>query len=62
MIVPYAHELHGSQKRKRGPIHYILHLMIVSALGLENEGTEDHATAPRTGGPPLALTTLAGTG
>jgi (p)ppGpp synthase/HD superfamily hydrolase len=41
----YAHELHGSQKRKGGPIPYISHLMIVSALVLENEGTEDQAIA-----------------
>jgi (p)ppGpp synthase/HD superfamily hydrolase len=39
----YAHELHGSQKRKGGPIPYISHLMIVSALVLENGGTEDQA-------------------
>jgi (p)ppGpp synthase/HD superfamily hydrolase len=39
----YAHELHGRQKRKGGPIPYISHLMIVSALVLENGGTEDQA-------------------
>jgi (p)ppGpp synthase/HD superfamily hydrolase len=39
----YAHELHGSQKRKGGPIPYISHLMIVSALVLENGGTENQA-------------------
>jgi (p)ppGpp synthase/HD superfamily hydrolase len=41
----YAHELHGNQKRKGGPIPYISHLMIVSALVLENGGTEDQAIA-----------------
>jgi (p)ppGpp synthase/HD superfamily hydrolase len=39
----YAHELHGRQKRKGGPIPYISHLMIVSALVIENGGNEDQA-------------------
>jgi (p)ppGpp synthase/HD superfamily hydrolase len=39
----YAHELHGNQKRKGTSIPYISHLMIVSALVIENEGTEDQA-------------------
>jgi (p)ppGpp synthase/HD superfamily hydrolase len=39
----YAHELHGSQKRKGTSIPYISHLMIVSALVIENGGTEDQA-------------------
>src|SRR5438046_8170990 len=39
----YAHELHGTQKRKGTSIPYISHLMIVSALVIENGGTEDQA-------------------
>ena len=39
----YAHELHGNQKRKGTTIPYISHLMIVSALVIENGGTEDQA-------------------
>jgi len=39
----YAHELHGNQKRKGTSIPYISHLMIVSALVIENGGTEDQA-------------------
>jgi (p)ppGpp synthase/HD superfamily hydrolase len=39
----YAHELHGMQKRKGTSIPYISHLMIVSALVIENGGTEDQA-------------------
>ena len=41
----YAHELHRKQERKGCSIPYISHLMIVSALVLENEGTEDQAIA-----------------
>ena len=39
----YAHELHGAQKRKGTSIPYISHLMIVSALVIENGGSEDQA-------------------
>jgi (p)ppGpp synthase/HD superfamily hydrolase len=39
----YAHELHGTQKRKGTSIPYISHLMIVSALVIENGGNEDQA-------------------
>jgi (p)ppGpp synthase/HD superfamily hydrolase len=39
----YAHELHSNQKRKGTSIPYISHLMIVSALVIENGGTEDQA-------------------
>src|SRR6476659_9970486 len=39
----YAHELHGTQTRKGTSIPYISHLMIVSALVIENGGTEDQA-------------------
>jgi (p)ppGpp synthase/HD superfamily hydrolase len=39
----YAHELHDTQKRKGSSIPYISHLMIVSALVIENGGTEDQA-------------------
>jgi hypothetical protein len=39
----YAHELHGNQKRKGTSIPYISHLLIVSALVIENGGTEDQA-------------------
>ena len=39
----YAHELHSDQKRKGTSIPYISHLMIVSALVIENGGNEDQA-------------------
>jgi (p)ppGpp synthase/HD superfamily hydrolase len=39
----YAHELHGAQKRKGTSIPYISHLMIVSALVIEDGGSEDQA-------------------
>jgi (p)ppGpp synthase/HD superfamily hydrolase len=39
----YAHELHGAQMRKGTSIPYISHLMIVSALVIENGGSEDQA-------------------
>jgi (p)ppGpp synthase/HD superfamily hydrolase len=39
----YAHELHGTQMRKGTSIPYISHLMIVSALVIENGGSEDQA-------------------
>jgi (p)ppGpp synthase/HD superfamily hydrolase len=39
----YAHELHGAQMRKGTSIPYISHLMIVSALVIENGGNEDQA-------------------
>jgi (p)ppGpp synthase/HD superfamily hydrolase len=39
----YAHELHSTQKRKGTTKPYISHLMIVSALVIENGGTEDQA-------------------
>jgi (p)ppGpp synthase/HD superfamily hydrolase len=39
----YAHELHGTQTRKGTSIPYISHLMIVSALVIENGGSEDQA-------------------
>jgi (p)ppGpp synthase/HD superfamily hydrolase len=39
----YAHELHGTQKRKGTSIPYISHLMIVSALVIESGGSEDQA-------------------
>jgi (p)ppGpp synthase/HD superfamily hydrolase len=39
----YAHELHGDQKRKGTSIPYISHLMMVSALVIENGGMEDQA-------------------
>lgn len=39
----YAHELHSNQKRKGTSIPYISHLMTVSALVIENGGTEDQA-------------------
>jgi (p)ppGpp synthase/HD superfamily hydrolase len=41
----YTHELHRTQKRKGTSIPYISHLMIVSALVIENCGTEDQAIA-----------------
>ncbi|HEY3842932.1 MAG TPA: HD domain-containing protein [Acidimicrobiales bacterium] len=40
-----ASELHRTQKRKSTEIPYISHLMTVSALVLENGGTEDEAIA-----------------
>jgi (p)ppGpp synthase/HD superfamily hydrolase len=39
----YAHGLHGTQTRKGTSIPYIAHLMIVSALVIENGGGEDQA-------------------
>jgi (p)ppGpp synthase/HD superfamily hydrolase len=39
----YAHELHRAQMRKATSIPYISHLMIVSALVIENGGSEDQA-------------------
>jgi (p)ppGpp synthase/HD superfamily hydrolase len=41
----YAHELHRLQLRKGTFIPYIAHLMTVSAIVLENGGTEDQAIA-----------------
>lgn len=39
----YAHELHRDQTRKGTSIQYISHLMTVSAIVIENGGTEDQA-------------------
>ena len=39
----YAHKLHRDQTRKGKPIAYISHLMTVSAIVIENGGTEDQA-------------------
>lgn len=41
----YAHGLHRAQTRKGVQIPYIAHLMIVSALVIENGGDEDQAIA-----------------
>lgn len=41
----YAHDLHRSQVRKGTSIPYLSHLLAVSALVLENGGTEDQAIA-----------------
>lgn len=41
----YARLLHNGQKRKETQIPYVSHLMCVSGLVLENEGTEDQAIA-----------------
>jgi (p)ppGpp synthase/HD superfamily hydrolase len=39
----HAHELHRAQTRKGTSIPYISHLMVVSALIIENGGSEDQA-------------------
>lgn len=39
----YAHDLHRDQTRKGTPIPYISHLMTVSALVIEHDGSEDQA-------------------
>ncbi len=41
----YAHALHSAQTRKGTAIPYFSHLMAVSALVIENGGTEDQAIA-----------------
>ncbi len=41
----YAHQLHRAQVRKGSNIPYIGHLMSVSALVIENGGSEDQAIA-----------------
>ena len=41
----YSHKLHREQTRKGTSIPYISHLMTVSALVIENGGTEDQAIA-----------------
>jgi (p)ppGpp synthase/HD superfamily hydrolase len=41
----FASELHAEQKRKGGRIPYVAHLMSVSALVLEDGGSEDQAIA-----------------
>ena len=41
----YAHELHRSQRRKGSEVPYISHLMAVSALVIENGGSEAQAIA-----------------
>lgn len=41
----YAAELHATQVRKGAGVPYISHLMAVSAIVLENNGTEDEAIA-----------------
>ncbi|MCM2255153.1 MAG: HD domain-containing protein [Vicinamibacteria bacterium] len=43
--VSYAFELHARQNRKQTEIPYISHLMSVSALVLEDGGSEDEAIA-----------------
>ena len=43
--VTYALELHGEQVRKATSIPYVSHLLSVSALVLEDGGTEDEAIA-----------------
>jgi (p)ppGpp synthase/HD superfamily hydrolase len=40
-----AHRLHRSQERKGSPVPYISHLMSVSALVIEEGGSEDEAIA-----------------
>ncbi len=41
----YAHHLHARQKRKGTQIPYIAHLLAVTAIVIENGGTEDEAIA-----------------
>jgi len=41
----YAHQLHASQTRKGTTIPYIGHLLAVTAIVIENGGTEDEAIA-----------------
>lgn len=41
----YAHQLHANQIRKGGNIPYIAHLLSVTALVIEDGGTEDEAIA-----------------
>ncbi len=41
----YAHQLHARQKRKGTHIPYIGHLLAVTAIVIENGGTEDEAIA-----------------
>ncbi len=41
----YAHQLHARQKRKGTRIPYIAHLLAVTAIVIENGGTEDEAIA-----------------
>lgn len=41
----YAHELHRRQRRKGSEVPYISHLMAVSALVIENGGSEAQAIA-----------------
>ncbi len=41
----YAHQLHAHQKRKQTDIPYISHLLAVTAIVIENGGTEDEAIA-----------------
>jgi (p)ppGpp synthase/HD superfamily hydrolase len=41
----YAAELHATQVRKGAGVPYISHLMAVSAIVLENDGTEDESIA-----------------
>ncbi len=41
----YAHQLHARQKRKGTHIPYIAHLLAVTAIVIENGGTEDEAIA-----------------
>ena len=40
-----AHQLHADQTRKGTTIPYIGHLLAVAAIVIENDGTEDEATA-----------------
>src|SRR5512136_3171826 len=41
----YAHQLHAGQTRKGTTIPYIGHLLAVTAIVIENGGTEDEAIA-----------------
>lgn len=41
----YAHQLHANQTRKGGNIPYVAHLLSVTALVLEDGGSEDEAIA-----------------
>jgi len=41
----YAHRLHAHQQRKKTNIPYISHLLAVTAIVIENGGTEDEAIA-----------------
>jgi GTP pyrophosphokinase len=41
----YAHQLHARQTRKGTTVPYIGHLLAVTAIVIENDGTEDEAIA-----------------